>query len=175
MSDFGSALGFTLVNEGHFTHDVNSPVNYGLGISDVAKYRGRLESEITEDDIRNLQLDEVKAIYKEYYWDALKLDQIKDQGIATAIFDTGVNQGLDRSVRFAQATCVASGLDMVIDGYMGPLTISNINNIGRDLFINKFKTLVENRYQSLVKTNPDKYGKFLIGWLARAHRLSILV
>jgi len=44
----------------------------------------------------------VKAFYKENYWDKFLGDEINSQEIADEIFDTSVNMGVERAVKFLQ-------------------------------------------------------------------------
>lgn len=44
----------------------------------------------------------MKAFYKENYWDKFLGDEINSQEIADEIFDTSVNMGVERAVKFLQ-------------------------------------------------------------------------
>lgn len=47
---------------------------------------------------------EVSRIYKQNYWDALHLDEVKSQRIAYQLFDTAVNMGVSKAIKLAQKT-----------------------------------------------------------------------
>jgi lysozyme family protein len=175
MSNFNKSLAYTLRNEGGFGHDVTGPVNHGLLADDIAIYRNVNSESITEEDVKNITLDETSAIYKKLYWDKLDLDKIDDDSIATCIFDVAVNQGLKASSTYAQKCCTAFGFKNTIDGVMGPETIANINKCGRQLFITKFESIVESSYKSMALLNPEKFGKFLSGWTYRAKEMLSLI
>lgn len=51
-----------------------------------------------DNDIMNCVLN----IYKQEYWDKLKLDHLTSQAVANEIFDTGVNMGITKAVKLMQ-------------------------------------------------------------------------
>ena len=57
-------------------------------------------------------------------------------------------------------------IDIIVDGKIGPVTISEINNSNPKTLLSKLIEERENYYKSLVDKNP-KLKKFLNGWLNR--------
>jgi lysozyme family protein len=45
---------------------------------------------------------EAEVVYFVFFWMPLKLTEVFNQAIATAIFDMAVNMGMSRAVRFSQ-------------------------------------------------------------------------
>ena len=72
----------------------------------------------------------MKDYYKSCYWDLLQGDVIPDQMIADELFDTGVNMGISRAVKYLQTGLNVLNrngslyADIVIDGMLGPKTIT---------------------------------------------------
>ena len=98
MSNFDKAVKLTLKHEGGYVNDVHDrggETNFGV-TAKVARgfgYNGAM-IDLTED--------EAKEIYKELYWDKLKLDSIKYYSVSQKLFDMGVNAGNSRSGKIAQ-------------------------------------------------------------------------
>lgn len=175
MAKIENSMNYLLANEGGFTIDDGGPTMWGIVISDVAEFRGVPASSITEDDMRKLGVAEATAIYKKQYWDAMSLDSINDQNVATCIFDTGVNRGISIGAKYAQKTADAMGGSLNIDGKIGPLSIAGINACSRAAFIRRYESLVWSGYQAIVESNPGKYSIYLKGWDSRAQKLLTLI
>jgi lysozyme family protein len=158
-----------MANEGGFTDNPNDhggPTNYGITQADLARWRG---TSISAADVKNLTVSEAEEIYEAFYWDPLECDQIQDQGIATAILDCGILNGIGTCARMAQQV-----VGVAVDGHIGPETIDAINAFSRAQFINKLIAELLSRYKAIVDSNPSQ-EVFLKGWAARAERLQTLV
>lgn len=97
MTNFERAFAFIIGEEGGYVNDPHDPGGETkFGISKRA-YPGV--------DIKALTLDGAKAIYREDYWNALRLDERK-YGPALVLFDCAVNQGVVRakSILYTVAT-----------------------------------------------------------------------
>lgn len=154
MAKFENVIDKVLVNEGGY---VNDPKDRGgetkFGISKRA---------YPNVDIKNLTIDEAKAIYKKDYWDKIKGDEIKDELVAYEIFDTAVNMGVRTSSKLVQMVVGSHP-----DGIIGPKTLEKINNMDVELLVSKFRLSKIARYVYLVKKRPAN-RKFLLGWINRA-------
>jgi len=109
--------------------------------------------------MRALTHDEVKPLYKKEYWDAVRADELPS-GIDYLCFDFAVNSGVNRAIVILQQS-----IDVIVDGHLGPITISKVNKIYQENpenLIEKYSDNKETFYKSL-KTFPI-YGK---GWLNR--------
>lgn len=177
MADLSVSLPYVLENEGGLTYDDGGITNYGIVKSDLAQYWKVLVSQISDDDIKQIPMSTVTAIYREQYWNKMSLDKVTDQNVATCIFDTGVNRGISVASKYAQIVCNESDLDsdLIVDGDIGPKTLAAINSIDPNTFITAFETLEYNGYQQLITENPGKYGIYEKGWDARAERLLTLL
>lgn len=95
-------------------------------------------------DVRGLTQDKAAALYRERYWNAIGADSLPPELQATA-FDAAVNQGPARALQWIKQ----SGGDPA-----------------------KFNALRAQHYQSLVQSNPQKYGRFAEAWTRRLEEVS---
>lgn len=85
-----------LKDEGGYTDhpdDKGGPTNYGITIAD---YRMYVKQNATAQDVKNMTLDQAKAIYKSKYWDKVDGDNLPS-GVDYCVFDYGVNSGVSRA------------------------------------------------------------------------------
>jgi len=175
MAKIEDSMPYLLENEGGLTLDDGGLTNFGIVKDDLAEYQGVPVNQITDEQIKALTKESVVPIYQELYWKALKLDDVTDQNIATAIFDTAVNRGVRICANYAQRTCVQLGHeDLLTDGRVGPKTLAAINQCARAAFIRTFEGLVWEGYKAILIRYPRDviYQK---GWQARAERLLTLI
>jgi len=135
----------------------------------------RLETHLHED----IQLQvEVKDFYLTEFWKPLKADKIESKLIAMEYFDTAVNCGHGTSKKFLQRTLNFLNLkekrwdDLVVDGKVGPKTISACNIATKRQDIEEALELYLNclqgaRYVELGEKN-ERFESFAIGWAIRA-------
>lgn len=108
-------------HEGRFTNDPKDKGNWTSGRVGVGELKGTKFgiSAMTYPhlDIKNLTLEEAKAIYLRDFWLRAASDQY-DGAIAYQVFDAAVNHGIGNAIRFLQR---AAGV--VDDGIVGPMTV----------------------------------------------------
>ena len=119
-------------------------------------------------DIAKISPEMARAVYSSLYWAPLMADRITNQGAAVALFDFAVNAGIGRAVKEAQAALNAMGYKIAIDGGMGPATLAAINKAGAG-FANALTRRRIDFYKRLATENPEKYAKYLAGWIKRAN------
>lgn len=161
MTPFDNAFKKTLGLEGGY---VNDPLDAGgetkYGISKRAH---------PDIDIKNLTIEQAKEIYREKYWNPLKLDEVQNPLISEEIFDTAVNMGKGAAARIAQQALNFLGEGLTEDGVIGTYTINAINRWAKKdeaaLFIclNGFQFI---RYAHIIQKMPDKI-RFSRGWTKR--------
>lgn len=161
MADFQTALNITLDNEGKYVNNPNDPggeTKYGIS-----------KRSYPHLNIAELTLEKAIALYKEDFWDKMKLDQITHQILANKIFDIGVNIGIRPIIKVLQKTLneyqKSLIVTLVVDGVIGTYTINRCNclaDIGA--FMTKFKHNIVEYYKTLNKPC------FMKGWIARAEQ-----
>ena len=168
MSDqnFETALSYTLEFEGLYSNDPADPGGSTMeGITQV-EYTLYLDSKgLPHQPVRQIPMEDVRAIYKQNYWDACKCDSIAWPA-SCALFDFAVNSGRSRAVIELQNILKVSA-----DGVVGNDTIShaalwNANNLTSAIMHARSAFL-----QELVAKRPI-LKKFENGWLTRVASLS---
>lgn len=161
---FESAFSKVLLAEGFYVdhpQDRGGPTNMGITISTLSDYIGH---EATVEEVKNLDVDTARKIYKTNYWDRLKLSHIIDSKFADIIFDQAVNRGTRR---------VAEQIQKLVgvrqDGLIGPVTLKAINNMDSKKLLIEFLKSTQDAYVSIVTNNPSQLV-FLSGWIKRTHR-----
>ena len=152
---FNQVIEVILKHEGGYAHNPNDPggeTNYGIS-----------KRSYPELNIRELTRDHAKEIYKQDYWQPLRLFMIDNANVCLEIFDFAVNAGVSRSVKTAQK--LAGTED---DGILGGITAKAINEYEGD-FVKTFKHARIIFYESLAKNN-SKLNIFLKGWINRVNQ-----
>lgn len=170
MDKFQRCLDVLIDHEGRkYTNDPNDrggPTKFGIALNEDTEALTRLLGrKPTAEDIMNLTEDQAGWIFKEYYWNPLRLDEVKDGKICLVIFDMGVLIGIGRSAKLAQAVC-----DVDRDGDFGPITLIAINHEYEGFFCRDFLNACESRFRAIVANNSSQH-KFLAGWLNRVDDL----
>jgi lysozyme family protein len=172
MADFASAFAATMKAEGGYVNDPQDPGGEtykgvarkmnskwdGWTLIDLAKKENNFPANLD----RNAQLqDKIKDFYEINYWDKIRCDEIKDQGIAESIFDFAVNGGTVASAKLAQLT-----VGVESDGVIGNVTLEKINACDPRTFLALFALHKIARYMHICEKRPDS-KKFFFGWVKR--------
>lgn len=158
MASFETAMDFVLANEGGY---VNDPSDRG----GETRY-GISKRSYPSLDIQNLTRDQAIGIYKRDYW---RYDQIRDQAVATKLFDMAVLTSPKRAVQLFQSSICACGHIMPVDGLWGPRTIAAANAIPPKELLETFITEVKNYLGRLILQVPAD-AKFYHGWCNRIEK-----
>ena len=169
---FGKAFEYTMPFEGWdaYTNDPDDKggaTKYGITVRTLTAIRFDVDGDgdVTENDVKSLTYSQAKDILKRKYWDVIQADSIESERIAIKLFDCAVNMGPARATRIAQEALNDLRYGLVVDGLMGPKTLSALNGSDEDVF---FLFLVSRLEQYYVGLNQRK---FLKGWLRRARTL----
>ena len=120
-------------------------------------------------DIKNLSLDKAIEIYKKDYFSKMRLERVKDQEVADAIFDYGVNAGINRAMVTAREAAIICMSGFKSASYIAEANIYDLINASNvKIFLETFVDLRKKYYISLATRNATKYEKYLKGWLRRA-------
>lgn len=155
---------FVLKWEGGFVNDkddLGGATNMGVTL---ATYRSVFGSKKTVKDLKRMTRVQWGVIFKKYYWDKWKADDIKDQNVANILVDWLWCSG-SYGIKIPQKV-----LGVSIDGIVGTKTIAAINaRDGRELF----ETIRQERkdyIDSICQARPQNM-KFKKGWLNRINSL----
>ncbi len=118
----------------------------------------------------------VETFYKQEFWDKFQGDQIKDQSVASELFDTSVNMSKSRAVKFLQISLNRLNRnqklfpDMVEDGQLGPGTLNSLSiyltNDDAFLLVKMMNVLQGMHYIDYMGKSP-KQEKYCRGWFGR--------
>lgn len=137
-----------LKSEGGYTNDPadsGGATNFGITIADYRKY---INKNGTPDDVKNMTVNQAKAIYKTRYWDAVNGDGLPS-GVDYTVFDYGVLSGVSRANR-------------IYNSFKSETDTS--------VLINKINDERLHFLQGLAISRP-KDQKFLKGWTNRVSRV----
>lgn len=149
--NFEEAVEHVLKFEGGY---VNDPKDLG----GETKY-GISKRAFPNEDIKNLTVDRAKLLYKKFYWDVIKAEQLPES-IRLAMFDTAVNSGIRRAILLLQKSLRVSE-----DGILGPVTLGFAKNHD-----NLLPVYLANRAKFLAGLTT--FERFGIGWLTRLFELA---
>jgi lysozyme family protein len=168
---FDGAFNYLLGDEGRkYTNDPNDsggPTKFGIT---KRTYEAFFKKSVPDSEIENMTEDTAKQVYFYEFWKPLRLDEIENDGLATAIFDCAVLYSPKISVRMAQTSLRACGRTCAVDGSIGEHTLQALNGIAPFMFLTVYRGQVLLRDEKVVEANP-KDKKYLNGWKARADRL----
>lgn len=153
---FDRAFEIILGSEGGYSNHPEDP-------GGETKY-GITKRDYPDLDIKNLTVEQAKRIYRSNYWDTVRGDFLPSH-VATLVFDSAVNQGPGRAIRFMQ-----KALKVDADGVIGPKTIKAAQSIDPEEFTVKFMAERALHYASL-STFPT-FGR---GWMRRLFDTTIKV
>jgi lysozyme family protein len=145
MADFECAVNYVLRNEGGLNEkiagkDPGGLTNHGISLrflkmldKETLKKYGIFDEEINEDTIRDLSLDQAKAIYKGEFWSHAPFERIINQEHANYIFDMVISLGINPGIK-----CVQHSIWAVMrkweflkdDGILGEKTLAALNQCG---------------------------------------------
>mgnify|MGYP001580414909 CR=1 FL=1 len=166
MAAFDLAIRVVLAHEGGLADNPNDPggvTNFGIS--------AKAYPSLGADRIRALTQEEAVAIYKRDWWDGRGYDQIRDQAVATKIFDMSVNMGFTTTVRLVQRALnylLRKPKEVTADGVMGPETLGAINGLDPELLVLTLRAYHCLRYVELVEGPDLRLETFAKTWLRRA-------
>lgn len=119
---------------------------------------------------------QIRDFYKQLYWDRFQGDAIDSQPLAEELFDTGVNMGVHRAVRFLQEGLnllnrnQKSFKDILEDGKSGPGTLAALKKyLAKDPaeHLLKIMNILQGmHYIEYMRKSPTQ-EKYARGWLKR--------
>lgn len=162
---FASVLPFVLRWEGGFVdHPADPGGRTNKGVTQKTYDAWRARQGLSGADVKSITDSEVQAIYEAGYWLPPRCDLLTDP-LTLVQFDTAVNMGPGRAVRFLQAA-VGCG----VDGDFGPGTLQAVQSADRAAAVARYCDTREAYYRRLAEKKPE-LAVFLKGWLNRLNAL----
>lgn len=173
MANFEKIIPLVLKMEGFdiFTdipEDKGGATKFGISIefakdtNDLDLFDLDNDGQITKKDIILLTSERALEIYKEYFWDIAKLDDLTSDKKAFIFFDAIVNHGLRNATGLAQKTLQDLGFNIVFDKAFGKNTFNALEQADEDEFVKIFLQKRKNFFNTIVKNNPSQ-RKFIKG------------
>ena len=135
-ASFEKAIPYILANEGGYVDDPNDlggATNYGISLRFLKSINLDINNDgvIYKEDIKELTPEQASNIYLKYFWTPNRYGELKEQRVATKIFDFCVHKGAGGANKsLQQATNMALKKDLLkIDGICGSFTINAVNSI----------------------------------------------
>lgn len=157
---------FILKWEGGFVNDnddLGGATNMGVTLATYRSVFG--SSKKTVNDLKRMTRVQWGIIFKKFYWDKWKADDIKDQNVANILVDWLWCSG-SYGIKIPQRV-----LGVSADGIVGSKTIAAINaRDGRELF-DTIKQERKDYIDRICQTRPQN-RKFKKGWLNRINSLA---
>ena len=164
MADYRKLKPFILRWEGGYINDqadLGKQTNKGVTLS---TYRSVFGKNKTVSDLKKITDEQWEFIFKKFYWDKWKADDIKDQNVANILVDWLWCSG-SYGIMIPQRV-----LGVSVDGIVGSKTIAAINaRDGRELF-DTIKQERKDYIDRICQTRPQN-KKFKKGWLNRINSL----
>ena len=149
---FNTAFNLILINEGGYVndpHDKGGETKYGIS-----------KRAYPNIDIKNLSIEQARAIYHRDYWLRCKCEFLPD-ALSVAVFDYAVNSGVKRAIKDLQRC-----LGVSVDGIIGNQTIGAANRIPQRKVLSDYLDTRLNYLMSL--KSWARYGN---GWGKRIKRV----
>lgn len=173
MATFKKAMQIVGINEGGYQADPRDSGNYyqgvligtnwGISAPVLASFLGRMPSKA---DMIGLPKATAEKIYKANYWLRNNLDKLKNQSVATLIYDGTVNHGTN-GMRFL--------IEKALKNLKRPLSyyevftskgIKHLNSINQRRLFDAVKKARSDKYKSSRQTY------YIKGWLNRLSRIN---
>ena len=187
MANFEQAYIITLGHEGEYSNDPDDvggetykgiarkyhPDWEGWSIIDNLKDKPNFPANLNSSNVLDMM---TKRLYKQNYWNRFIGDDISNQQIANELFDTGVNMGISRAVKYLQIALNVMNRnqalypDIVEDGKFGTNTlnalIEYLNNDESHYLYKIMNILQGMHYIEYMQKSPTQ-EKYARGWLKR--------
>lgn len=165
MAVFDPALAFVLANEGGYSNDkgdTGGETYCGISRNNFPAWPGWALIDATGPEHINASalVQPVADFYRKNFWAAIQGDLIKDQDVATRLFDMAVNAGVGEAAKLIQRAA-----HVTADGVIGPATIAAINSSVS--LLPRFRARRAQFYAQAYARDPQRLDPFLYGWMLR--------
>lgn len=118
----------------------------------------------------------VSEFYKQHYWDKFLGDEIKNQDVAEEMFDTAVNMGISRVVKFLQQALNYLNRneelfsDLVEDGKIGNNTLKALDIYLKEdgnIYLLKIMNVLQGMHYLNYMSESPIQEKYCRGWFKR--------
>jgi len=126
------------------------------------------DGDIDENDLRGLNENQKRFIYRKRYWDRFRCGEFGCQEVCTKHFLNVVNMGEKPAVRIVQRALRACGYDLPDDGVAGSRTMGAIGLCDYSNLAVAMRSETAGFYRLVLKAHPE-WEEFREGWMRRAY------
>ena len=164
QNNFEASLVKLLAHEGGWSDHPSDPGGATMKGVTLAVFREfKRNPHLTKEELRNISDEDIHAIYKKRYWDAVRADELVS-GLDYCVFDCAVNSGPGRAIKFLQS-CVGT----TPDGGFGPRTMAAVAQFQGDVAKTLIKEYCEKRLDFLKSLRT--FAVFGRGWERRVNEV----
>ena len=154
--NFDHCMEMLLHHEGGYSaHPKDPGGRTNLGVTQRV-YEAWIGREVTEQEMKDLTVEDVAPIYRANYWDAVWGDHLPS-GVDWSVFDWAVNSGPARANKALQRI-----VGSVSDGVVGPKTMQAVMDMDPVKIVDMMYEERQRFYQGL--STFDTFGR---GWTRR--------
>ena len=164
MANCNKLAPFILRWEGGFAFDkddLGGITNKGITLTTFRSIFGKNK---TANDLKRMTQAQWNVVFKSYFWDKWKADQIIDQNVANILVDWLWCSGA-YGIKIPQRV-----LGVSVDGIVGAKTIAAVNATDGKVLFDKIKEERISFIERICQTRPQN-KKFENGWLNRINAL----
>lgn len=126
------------------------------------------DGKVDREDILCLTKPNAKSLYKRFWWDKYRYNDIHSLIVATKVFDLAVNMGSSQSHKLLQISINRIlNKSIAVDGILGIVTRSYANMIKESHMMVELRKNAAHFYTELIANKPE-LKVFEKGWLRRA-------
>ena len=162
MADITILKPFILSWEGGFSNNPNDSGGATMKGITLRTFQSVYGNDKTVSDLKRITDEQWQHIFKKYYWDKWKADEIECQAVANILVDWIWMSGIT-SIKSIQRA-----LKLKDDGIVGPKTLSLINSMHP---YKMFLIILEERRKYIEKISKGKNKVFKKGWLNRLNSI----
>lgn len=172
MATFEKAQKIVGINEGGYQYDPRDEgnyyaghligTNYGISAPTLAGYLGRIP---TVDDMKSLSRTAAEEILKINYWLKNNLGDLKNQSVATLIYDGTVNHGINGMRLLLEKALRKVRQEMSYYNAFTESGIQQMNKVDQKKLFDAIKNVRREKYM----TSAQK--QYVTGWLHRLDKI----
>jgi len=182
MKTFGDYIRYIINNfEGGFVDDPDDrggTTKYGISLSFLKYHHLDLTGDgiANEEDIKSLKKADAIEIYRVYFWEKIKGEELNkiDHWIALFVLDTHINTGMGGAILQRAINDFYKKRVLRVDNLIGTKTLSALRQANLQmvrLYLLKHRELY---YVNITKNRP-KNIKYLMGWSNRVFKFIDLI
>lgn len=176
IGNFDKSLPLVLASEGGFsnvTGDRGKATNQGITLKTLKDFYAAFDygdwDEDGDIDIMDIVMldtpDKAAPIYRKWFWDRIRGDELPS-GVDYLIFDSAVNHGPKNAGIFLQRAANRQGINLTVDGSIGPMTIWAVSEREPQWLIADILRERDIFYKKIIARDPSQ-SKFERGWMNR--------